>query len=647
MKHTQVSRRGFIATTSMATAAAIVSNGAGPLVRQAGAVMQAGAPPAVEAWYDKTMRWVQIALTEGDAGYDVQWWLDLFKRAHVDGICITAGGVTAFYPTKIPFHHRASLMKDGDDMFGNIVRPAQEMGITVVARTDSQACLNDAAAAHPEWLNIDENGKPRRHKSFPESRAITCAMGAYNFDFMTQVHREIMETYRVDGLFCNRWQAWARNMCYCDTCQRLFREFSGLELPRHHSEKLQLQRYAEWETAHLTELWKLWDGEIQKINPSARYFSNIGIDIDRATELSPTWICEEQSRGNRPPWSLGHHGKQLRAIFGSKKRIICLAGMTFNSRNSVAPEPEVRTWFLSAITNGLSPWLIKSSARNWDSRWMPAIETVYNWHHANEKYLRRQENMARVAMLFRKDDPRNPLLGSGASNSVGGEKGVDDAGIVRTVPANDDVAAAGMYQALVEARIPFEMAYSQKLDAEDIDRYKLIILPNLANLTDVECDKLRQYVQRGGSILATHETSLYAAGERRADFGLADIFGVAFAGPTESNGPNGYMRVEEIPDHPLLIGLAGAQQLIGTRQHVNVRATASFPSAPLTRIPSYPTDPMEQIYPRIRSTEIPEIFARTAQPCGLFPRRYRLHLRTRNVSGPRPALAQRGPLGNE
>jgi hypothetical protein len=612
-KDSLLNRRQLIVTTSMAVAGTVIAQGAGPLIKQAGAVMRAGAPPGAERapWYDRTMRWVQIVFTEGDTGqYDPQWWLDLFKRAHVDGLCLVAGGVTAFYPTKIPFHHKAELMKEGDDMFGDIARPAQKMGITVVARTDSQACLNDAAAAHPEWLNIDENGKPRRHKSFPDTWTMTCGIGAYNFDFMTRVHREIFEMYGVDGLFCNRWQAWARGMCYCPTCQTLFKDFIGLELPRRHADTEALKRYAEWETARLTELWKLWDGEIRKIQPNARYFSNIGIDPDRAAELSPTYMCEAQQRGQNPPWHFGHSGKKTQAIFGPKKKIIGLGGMTLDSRHSVAPEAEVRMWLLSAITNGLSPWIIKSSATNWDQRWIPALEKVYDWNYRNEKYLRNEENLARVAMLFRKDEPRNPLLGSGASNAENGLRGVDDAGRIRGVPANDEVAADGMYQALVEARIPFVLAYNQRLESADIDRYKLLILPNLANLTDAECEKLRQFVKRGGSLLATFETSLYSDGARRLDFGLADLFGVACAGGTGSNGPNGFIRIEHHTKHPILKGLEETRQIVSTRQHVDVRAVAAFPKAPLTRIPTYPTDPMEQIFARTPKTDIPEVYAR-------------------------------------
>lgn len=615
MKKSNITRRKFITTSSLVTAGTIISKGAGPLVLDNGSVLQMGLPSELEPWYDRTMRWMQIIFTEGDTSrYDPQWWLDLFKRAHVDGLCLVAGGVTAFYPTKIPFHPRAKLMKEGQDMFGEIVRPAQEMGITIVARTDSQACLNEAAAIHPEWINIDENGNPRKHKSFLDTRTVTCGMGDYNFKYMTSIHREIMENYMVDGLFVNRWQAWARGMCYCDTCQRLFKDFSrGMELPRKHSQKEQLLKYAEWETERLTELWQLWDGEIRKINPKARYFSNIGIDIDRAAVLSPTYISEVQSRGNHQPWQVGYQGKRMQAVFGPTKKIIALNGMTLDSRHSVVPEAELKMWLLGSTVNGLSPWLLKSSATNWDNRWIPAFEKVFSWHFTNEKYLKNEENLAKVAILFRKDNPRNPLLGTGASIAVGGDRDIDPEGrrLYPDVPVNDNNCTSGIYQALIESRIPFDMAYNQKIEEEHLDRYKVIILPNLSNLTDEECQKIREYVNRGGSIVATFETSLYDNGKARPDFGLSELIGVKYGGKTESNGPNGYIRLEHETNHPILKGLEEAQQIVSTQRYANVQAFASFAQPPLTKIPSYPTDPMEHIFPTVRKTDISEVYMRT------------------------------------
>src|SRR5207244_2633713 len=129
----------------------------------------------------------------------------------------------------------------------------------------------------------------------------------------------------------------------------------------------------------------------------------------------------------------------------------------------------------------------------------PVVEKMYDWQFRNEKYLRNEENLARVAMVY--------------SQQTGTYYG--------NVSAYED----GFYQALVESRIPFEMAHDKLLDAEHIDRYKLLILPNVAALSDAQCDQLRQYVARGGSLVATFETSLYdQLGNRRQNFGLSDLF---------------------------------------------------------------------------------------------------------------------------
>ena len=85
----------------------------------------------------------------------------------------------------------------------------------------------------------------------------------------------------------------------------------------------------------------------------------------------------------------------------------------------------------------------------------------------------------------------------------------------------------GWYQALIEARIPFEMVHDRLLDAEHLAPFKTLILPNIAALSEEQCEQLRAFVRRGGSLIATFETSLYDEwGARREDCGLGDLFGV-------------------------------------------------------------------------------------------------------------------------
>src|SRR6185295_8128173 len=103
----------------------------------------------------------------------------------------------------------------------------------------------------------------------------------------------------------------------------------------------------------------------------------------------------------------------------------------------------------------------------------------------------------------------------------------------------------GWYQALIEARIPFEMVHDQLLDQAHVHQFKALILPNLAALSDAQCRQVREYVAQGGSLIATYETSLYDEwGVRRKDFGLGDLFGVSFKSGAEGPMHNAYLSLE-------------------------------------------------------------------------------------------------------
>src|SRR5215831_14748789 len=71
----------------------------------AAALAPAWAAPDAPEWFDRPMRWAQLTLVEDDpAQYDVNFWIDYFRRTHSDAACLSAGGCVAFYPTKVPLH---------------------------------------------------------------------------------------------------------------------------------------------------------------------------------------------------------------------------------------------------------------------------------------------------------------------------------------------------------------------------------------------------------------------------------------------------------------------------------------------------------------------------------------------------------------
>ncbi|MGB9611181.1 MAG: hypothetical protein ACPL7M_09450, partial [Bryobacteraceae bacterium] len=91
--------------------------------------------PAAGSRLAQPMRWLQLAFVEDDPGrYDMKFWLDYIRRVRAQGVCLSAGGCVAFYPTRIPLHYRSRFMKEGDDPFGELVRECRRMGLVILAR---------------------------------------------------------------------------------------------------------------------------------------------------------------------------------------------------------------------------------------------------------------------------------------------------------------------------------------------------------------------------------------------------------------------------------------------------------------------------------------------------------------------------------
>jgi len=567
----------------------------------AGAYAIAGVPwsaaaGAEEPWFDRPMRWAQLVLVENDPGrFDPDFWLDYFKRIHADAACLSAGGAVAYYPTEVPLHHRSAWLDDSDP-FGYLVRACRKMGMAVIGRTDPHATWDNVHKAHPDWIAVDSNGKPRRHWSNPELW-VTCALGPYNFEFMTQVHREVMELYGLDGIFSNRWAG--HGTCFCEHCRRNFKAFCGMDLPRTSDRHDPAYRkYTPWRIERLRELWFLWDRTIREVRPAARYIPNGFPDNVVTGRLSDIFFTDHQGRrGVIPPWSNGKRAKELRATMGMKP----LGGIfsigleeAYRWKDSVQSEAEIRTWVADGTANNMRPWFVKFGGVIYDRRWLDVVEEIYDWHYRCEPYLRNIAPLARVAMVYSEQTERHYGGKRWQERSSGHE--------------------LGMYHALVEARVPFEMVNDRLLDAEHLKPFKLLILPNVAALSDAQCEQLRQFVQRGGSLIATFETSLYdEQGRARKDFGLAELFGVSYDDGVEGPMKNSYLRLKADSQtdrfHPVLDGLHDAYRIINGIWRLNVIPRLEFPS-PVTLIPSYPDLPMEHVYPRTPETDTRELYLR-------------------------------------
>jgi hypothetical protein len=80
-------------------------------------------------------------------------------------------------------------------------------------------------------------------------------------------------------------------------------------------------------------------------------------------------------------------------------------------------------------------------------------------------------------------------------------------------------------QALIQGNVPFDIIFDDR--QLDLKRYRALILADQESLTEDQMATIRRYIESGGGLVATERTSLYDNfRNRRADYGLADVFGV-------------------------------------------------------------------------------------------------------------------------
>jgi len=592
-----LTRREFLERTAIAGAAVTLGDLSPQITR---AAEQAPLGVADPSWVGRPMRWAQLTLAENDPGsFDLNFWLDYFRRTKADAVCLSAGGCVAYYPTAVPFHHRSQWLGESDP-FGELVAGCRKLGMVVVARTDPHATYDDVQQAHPDWIHVSTDGTPRRHWASPEMW-VTCALGPYNFEFMTAVKREIATRYSPDGIFINRWDG--SGQCFCVHCRENFRAATGHDLPRTDDpQDAARHAYILWRQDRLFSLWRTWDDAVRAVRPDSRVIPNMGggasssLDMVRIGELAPMLIADHQARrGVTVPWANGKRGKEFRATMGAKPLVgIFSVGLEepYRWKDSVQSAAEIRLWAINGIANGLRPWYTKFAGSINDPRWLKPVERLYDWCAANEKYLRNDRSLARVGLVY----SQQSSWFSGAERA----RFMDD-------------SANGFYHALVEARIPFEMVHDRLLDERHLASLKTLVLPDVVALSDAQCAQLRAFVERGGGLVATYETSLRdESGAPRKDFGLADLFGVRFSGRADTQMHNAYLRLEHerAKGNPILSGLEEAPRIIHGVNRLDVTPTSTFGPAPITLIPSYPDLPMEKVYPRVPHTDVAQVFMR-------------------------------------
>jgi len=560
-------------------------------------------------WYASMRRCGQVNFNERDPlDMDAQAWANYWASLKVNAVLLNGGGILAFYPTTVPYHHRSEFL-GARDLFGDMVAAIRKQNINVVARMDCNYAYEEALRAHPEWFERNIDGLPRKHDESPWLYK-TCMFSTYFSEQMPRIYREINQRYPVAGFFTNGWPSTgALGVCYCENCRKVYRERVGGIPPEQTDAASALYRkYYEVYMDRVLDIWKLWDQTAREKKQDSLYVGNLGggirtvKSVKRLGEVAGWFNADHQGRaGDTPIWDCAQQGRVARSVMKGRT-VTNVTGSYANGRPTwrhVSKSPaEAIMWMAQTTASGMVPWFHWLGGSPEDNRWREVGFSFFNWLAANEPHFRNKQSIADIGVLY----PQSTIAFYRSGNKPGSWRGSD------RVQTSEYLQ--GLYYALLEGRFLFDFVHQEDLNPDSLKKYRVLLIPNAAYLRDDECRQIKQFVSDGGSLFATFETSRYNEwGDARDNFGLSELFGAKLGG--EALGPyaNSYMRIEE--RNEITRAFENTALLPGAENRVPVIASESHKPF-LTVVPYYPAYPPEMVFPRKPRTDEPAAILRRA-----------------------------------
>jgi len=591
--------------------------------------MQGAAPSNGAATLRAARTWCYVNLADG-AVADAAWWTDQWRNLSVQGVVLPAGDGA-----------------EGLRRLTTLAQAARAAGLAVLASVTVKPLTREAITANPAWAARNDKGEP-----IPVDTGYAACVNGGFFDapLSDSISRAVTQA-PVDGVVGVGWSGlgWDK-VCYCAACQSGFRKAASANLPlAKDRDTAVFDQWVAWNRARRTDMWRANDRAASRANGSARWIGLIPTvrtaqiaqfqDVPTLAAEAPMLFVENTDAARVGRFGeLVDDGLYLTGLAGGKPIVLLTPtyhrGVRTFAAASTAPG-EARLAILAGLTGGLTPAVELPTNLTSDVRTLSIATPVMNWAAQNGEQLGRPTAPARIAVVW---SPTSAAL-------YGREK----------VLWLSEAPFRGMAKALRGANLPHEVWDESRLDA-GLRGIDVLILPEVAVMSDARADAVREFVHGGGVLIATGVTSLYdSMGRARPDYALQDVFGVNIEGtppprltpiskPTETGGFNAqrgavsgfkgpatdhaYVRLqpeyaartagphktgeraEPGTRHPILKGF-DATDLIAYGGVLWPQSVSANRAVLMTYVPPFPRIPIDVVYPSIERTTLPGLMVGT------------------------------------
>ncbi|MEU6647333.1 alpha-amylase family protein [Saccharomonospora sp. NPDC046836] len=459
----------------------------------------AGGREAADVWWNRPFRMFQTNLREIDAGLDVEKTLDFIEDYGADAWLLNVGGIVSNYPTALPHQRRNPTLhaRDSGDLVGDALAAAHRRGIRLLARMDFSKVSREVAEAHPEWCYLAPDG------SMQEDNGLTsvCPNGGYYQDKVIEVLEEILDLYRIDGFFFNRmgfnevdYAKRYRGVCQCLSCRTTFGPDFDDRLPTGRDSP----GYQRWQELTRSRLESLLDRAHTAITTRRPDIPLIRRDLV---------FHEANNAVGRQLWphltseavSIGRTQQPPRPVFVNA---VAFLDMPFRM---VGEQPRLfEQYLVQAMARGGVPCTyIMGTPDEFPYDCLSAGAALTRFHRDHQDVYTDLAPSARTALV--RSDPLKP--------------------------GGPDRAAAeaefrGTWTAMLERHIPFDVVAEDQLAelilSGELNRYTLVVLPDLGAFDNDTAQALDAWVEAGGSLLLTGSSGLHGQRSQLSSSGVAE-----------------------------------------------------------------------------------------------------------------------------
>jgi hypothetical protein len=427
---------------------------------------------------------------------------------------------------------------------------AHRYGVKVGGYVGSTMMYETFYSEEPEarnWEQVDERGRPIYY-SDQTFRHAACRNNPGYRAFIQKVLRVGIQDLKLDLILFDQLQWWPEPWsCHCKYCQEGFRTFlrkrytdeqlkarlghtnlAGIRVPDFNiggpfmtegglppmplKDPLQ-QEWARFRCASLAEWWGETHAYIRKLNPEVALLGNPsanaalnsgfidGVDFQQLFPHCESVFSEEE---NDPRWTSDE--RLVSRIRSYKVARAMGRSLTFWERGANKQGVYEPPYDEPSVVLGVAETLAYNDANLgwWCTEWgeepPPRARQYISFFRSHIKDLIDTTLVTDVA-----------ILRSFAS--------------IEFNPAKSNVSTVLFEQTLIQHKFPFGIIFDTHL--QDLSKYKVLVLANQDALSDEQIGQIRRFVEAGGGLVATEETSMLTEWRRKRDkFGLADVLGL-------------------------------------------------------------------------------------------------------------------------